>query len=149
MTQTQTVPAGMTGFIAFSSNGTSLGMPPSATVFPSLTTTALPTGTNSITASFAVSSAYSATVSPATTVSVARGYHDPGGATASPASPTYGQSVTLTQTAPVGMTGAITRPILCSAPKQPAVMRGPASAAACSCREGSHRLSCPLPVRSR
>ncbi len=114
LTDTLTAANGVipTGTVTFYSGTTSLG---TGTVNGSgvatLATTALPVGTDSVTAVYAGDTNYSASTSNAVTETVAKDAPS-GTLTTSNASPTYGQSVTLTDTLPtvngVAPTGTVT-----------------------------------------
>jgi trimeric autotransporter adhesin len=99
-----------TGTVQFFNGSTSLGTATISGGIASLVTTALATGSNSVTAQYSGDTNFVASTSPAVPITVAATATSATAVTFSPTSPTYGQSVTLTATVtPVGtLTGAPT-----------------------------------------
>ena len=101
-----------TGSVAFFSGSTMLGGGTVSNGVATFTTTALPVGTSSITASYGGDNNYAASTSPAVTVTTTQATTTTA-VSFSPASPVLGQSVTLTATitpesiGPVAPTGTV------------------------------------------
>ncbi len=108
VTFTQTVPTGATGTVTFYSGSTALGTASIVNSVATFTTTALPAGSNMVTGSFGGNGNYTAGTSPATTVTIAPSIPTLSAPSSSPTSATYGASVILTQTVPLGATGTVT-----------------------------------------
>lgn len=107
VTITQTVPAGATGTVSFYAGAALLGTGTVSGGVATLTTTAISGGTQSITGHYSGNTNYTAATSAAASIAVALAAPSLAAPTASPSASTYGTSVTLTQTVPVGATGTI------------------------------------------
>ena len=108
VTITQPVTAGETGTVTFYSGTAMLGTGIISNGSASLTTTALPVGTDSITAQTSGDANYVAATSPAVADDVAKAASALAPLTVAPANGPYGAVVTLTQIVPSGETGTVT-----------------------------------------
>jgi hypothetical protein len=106
VTITETVPPGVTGPVSFYNGTTLLGTAPIVAGTATLTTSALPPGTDSITASTPGDTNNNPATSPATSVTVSKTTPTVTVTTSGPS--TYGAPVTITATVPAGATGTVT-----------------------------------------
>jgi hypothetical protein len=108
VTLTQTVPAGETGTVTFLCGTTVLGTATISNGVASLTTSALPAGTDMLTGQASGDTNYSPATSPAVTDTVGKATPTLAPLSISPANAAFGTPVTLSQTVPAGETGTVT-----------------------------------------
>jgi hypothetical protein len=108
VTLTQTVPAGETGMVTFYSGTTLLGTATISNGVATLTTSALPAGTDLLTGQASGDANYNSATSPAVSDAVGKATPTLAPLSISPANAPYGTPVTLSQSVPAGETGTVT-----------------------------------------
>jgi hypothetical protein len=108
VTFTATVPSVETGSITFYDGGTSLGVVPVASGIANFTTSTLSGGTHTITATYGGNTNYSSVTSSPLIQTVNKLNPSLPAPVVTPSSTTYGQTVTISETVPSGVSGPVT-----------------------------------------